>query len=318
MIKILVITPVKHIKGLVKILEKSGMIKILEDPEESQVLSIIHEYDALFTNPNKSKIFIGSKLVKLAKNLKVVCTASTGTNHINKSILSKNKIKLISLTEEREIINKISSTAELAFGLTLSCLRNIVPGHQSVMDGQWDYTKFIGRQMNFLTIGIIGFGRLGEKYANYCKAFGAKILIYDPYKKIINKSYIQVNSIKTLIKESNIISLHVHVSKETIGFISKNEFNLMKRDVIIINTSRGDIINEIDLVDFLQKNPKSKIGTDVLTDEINSRSKSPLLLFSKSSSQVTITPHIGGMTKEAQEIAFCHAATKLSNYLKDI
>ena len=315
--KILIITPVKHIKGVIEILEKSAELKILEDPDESEVLRIINEYDALFTNPNKSNIYIGSKLIKFAKKLKVVCTASTGTNHIDKETLINNKIELISLTEEREIINKISSTAELAFGLTLSCLRNIITGHKSVMEGQWDYTKFIGRQMNFLTIGIIGFGRLGEIYANYCNAFGAKILIYDPYKKIKNKSFTQVESMKSILEESNIISLHVHVSKETIGLISKNELNLMKKDVILINTSRGDIINEIDLVSFLQKNPASKVGTDVLADEVVNRKESPLLLFAKTSNQVTITPHIGGMTKEAQEIAFCHAANKLAIFLKE-
>ena len=92
----------------------------------------------------------------------------------------------------------------------------------------------------------------------------------------------------------------------------------MKSDVLIVNTSRGDIIVEKDLVNFLTENNKARIATDVLTDEIRNRSKSPLLKFAAKSNQAIITPHIGGMTKEAQEIAYNHAATILNNHLMEL
>jgi D-3-phosphoglycerate dehydrogenase len=89
----------------------------------------------------------------------------------------------------------------------------------------------------------------------------------------------------------------------------------MKHNVLIVNTSRGEIINETDLVEFLEKNPDSKVAVDVLSDEIIDRNKSPLLRYAVKSNQVTITQHIGGMTKEAQIIAYCHAAKLLQSFI---
>jgi len=164
--KILVITPIRHISGVSQTLKSIGEVTFFDDPSAEQVEDVIHKYDAIFTNPNKSKVFIGKEILDKATKLKVICTASTGTNHIDKNYALELSIPVISITEEREVINKISSTAELAFSLTLAGLRHIVNGHVSVLEGGWDYEKFIGRQMNFLTIGIIGFGRLGSIYAN--------------------------------------------------------------------------------------------------------------------------------------------------------
>ena len=109
MFKILVITPLLHIKDVKNILESIGHVDYLDDPSDSDVHKIIHDYDAIYTNPNKSKVFIGKVLLNQAKKLKVIVTASTGTNHIDKVYAKKNGIPIISLTEERHVIEKISS-----------------------------------------------------------------------------------------------------------------------------------------------------------------------------------------------------------------
>jgi len=96
--------------------------------------------------------------------------------------------------------------------------------------------------------------------------------------------------------------------------INNDIFSKMKNDVLIINTARGDIVNETDLVNFLKKNPHARIATDVLADEVRNRLESPLLQYAKDNSQVTITQHIGGMSREAQEIAYGHAAVRLRDF----
>ncbi len=96
--------------------------------------------------------------------------------------------------------------------------------------------------------------------------------------------------------------------------IDKICFDMMKKDVVLVNTARGDMVNELDLVSFLQSNPGARIATDVLADEIRNRENSPLLKYALKSEQVIITPHIGGMCREAQEIAYGHAAKRLLNY----
>ena len=315
---ILVMTPIKNIAGVYEVLQECGKIIYLEDPTITEVEKIIKGIDIIFTNPNKSKVFIGEDLIKKAKNLKIICTASTGTNHIDIKFAKNQKIKIISLTKEYDTIKKISSTAELAFALTLASLRNLYQGINSVLDNQWNYSNFIGRQMNFLKVGIIGYGRLGSIYASYCKAFGSQVYTYDPYKVVKNKGIKQIDSLDKLLNYSDVISLHLHVNEETQEIINARNLLHMKKDAILINTSRGELINEEDLVNFLSLNPLFKVASDVLSNEIRNKESSPLLAYAKLSNQVIITPHIGGMTKEAQEIAYGKVANNLLNYLREI
>ncbi len=313
---ILVITPIKHIKNLnFKYFKK---IKILENPTYKEVYNIINNFDVLFTNPNMSKVFIDKNLINRGKKLKCISTASTGTNHIDKEYLKKSKIKLISLTKDYHIIKKISSTAEHALALTLAQLRNIIPSSNSVKDGKWEYKKFIGRQLTNLTIGIIGYGRLGSKYASYFFPLKSKILVYDPKKKIKNKKIKQVNNLKKIFKECDIVSLHVHVENNTINMINTNLLKNAKKNLLLVNTSRGEIVKEIDLIKFLKANKEAKYATDVLNDEIKNKKKNQILKSFKKNNQILVTPHIGGMTIEAQEIAYGRIVEKTVSYLKNL
>jgi len=316
--KILVITPVRHISGVPEVLESAGEVTYMDDPSSEEVILVIGDYDAIFTNPNKSKVFIGKSILDAAKTLKVICTASTGTNHIDKPYVAKLGLPILALTEEREVINRISSTAELAFSLTMASLRHVVKSHKAVLEGEWNYEKYIGRQMNCLTIGSIGYGRLGSMYSRYCKAFDSRVLVYDPYKDVEDKKIEQVDNLEYLLQESDVVAIHVHVTEETIGMINKSCFDMMKKDVVLINTSRGDMVNECELVSFLESNPEARVATDVLADEIKNRMASPLLKYALNSEQVIITPHIGGMCREAQEIAYGHAAKMLKILFNNI
>jgi D-3-phosphoglycerate dehydrogenase len=313
--RILVITPVRHIAGVSERLEETGQVTYLDDPTPGEVIACIHEYDAIYTNPNKSRVFVGRELMDAAKRLKVICTASTGTNHIDKAYAAERGLPILALTEERQVIGRISSTAELAFALTMASLRHVVRGHSAVMQGEWDYTRYIGRQMNCLTIGVIGYGRLGQMYAGYCKAFGSRVMVYDPYKTVEDNGLEQVKSLDELLPMTDVVALHVHVTPETEGMINAAVLSRMKEDVLLVNTSRGDIVNEEDLAAFLRARPQARVATDVLRDEVRNRLASPLLRYASESAQVIITPHIGGMTREAQEIAYDHAAKRLQEFL---
>jgi phosphoglycerate dehydrogenase-like enzyme len=315
--KILVITPVRHIAGVREILDSIGRVTYIDDPSQEEVVAVIGSYDAIYTNPNKSKVFVGRELIDAAKKLKVICTASTGTNHIDKTYAEKKGLRLLALTEEREVINRISSTAEHAFALTMAGLRHVVRSHNAVLTGEWDYTRYIGRQMNCLTIGVIGYGRLGSMYSRFCRAFDSRVLVYDPYKAVDRDGLEQVDNLSVLLRKSDVVSIHVHVTDETIGMIDARRFTQMKRNVLLVNTSRGDIVNESDAVAFLRANPETKMATDVLADEVRNRLASHLLQYAHKSDQVIITSHIGGMTREAQEIAYGHAAQRLKKFILD-
>ncbi len=315
-VRILVITPVRHIPGVQETLESIGVVDYIDDPSPSELRAKVPKYDAIFTNPNKSKVYLGEETLSEAKKLRVICTASTGTNHIDRIYASTRGWEILALTDQRDLIEQISSTAELALALTLSAIRGVVPTHNAALTGEWDYTKYIGRQMNFLSVGVIGYGRLGRMYSRYCNALGSRVFVYDPYVYIDNSGAKQVNDLDELLKNVDVVSIHVHPSEETIGLLNADRFKKMKADVCIINTSRGEVINEEDLVNFLKKNPAARVGVDVLTNEVKDRHASPLLNYANTCDQVTITQHIGGMTREAQSLAYGYAARMLQMFFK--
>jgi len=309
-------TPISHIAGLERLLKKYFKLDKIENPSNKQIFKIIQNYEIIFTNPNMSKVFLSQELLQKAKKLETICTASTGTNHIDLSYAYKKKIKILSLRNKKKIINKISSTAEHALALMMSKIRNVYEASVSVKKENWDYRPFIGRQMNNLNIGIIGYGRLGKMMAKFLLPLVAKIFIYEKNFKIKNlgKKISQV-SLKKLISNSDIISLHIHADEKNLNFINRNILNLMNKNVLIVNTSRGEIINEIDLVNFLKKNKDAKYATDVLKGEIKNKFESKIFKYSKVSNQVLITPHIGGMTSDAQKLAYMGIAKELISNL---
>ncbi len=314
--KILVITPVKHIKGVVKILESAGDVTYMDDPSLDDVVHVVQGYDALYTNPNRSNVFISKELMEASSNLKVICTASTGTNHIDMDYAQRKGIAVLSLSEQREVINQISSTAEHAFALMMASLRHVVLAWESVKRGEWDYLPYIGRQLNYLTIGVIGYGRLGSLFAGYCLAFKSRVLIYDPHKEVHDPRVREVD-LDTLLKESDVISLHVHVTPETMGMVNREWLEKVKPNVILVNTSRGEICDEEALIAFLEQHPNAFYAADVLANETVNKFNSKLREWALKSAQVVITPHIGGMTVEGQHIAYNQAARILLSFFSE-
>ena len=310
--KLLVITPIEHIAGLLEKLESKFEVTLVPDPTFNQIRQYLEHVNVVYTNPNKSKLPIDRKFMEASPNLEQIVTASTGTIHIDVRHAEEIGISVISLTREYSTINKISSTAEHAVALTFALLRNLYPAINDVSAGIWDYEKFIGRQMNALTVGVIGYGRLGKMYARFMEVFGAEILICDPFLDPDTCPYPLMDK-ETLFVRSNIISLHVHANEENLKMIDDVTLNFAKSDVMIVNTARGEVVDEEAMVQFLKKNPKAKLATDVLADELENKWKSPLLGYFKAGneSQLTITPHIGGMSREAQEIAYHRVADLL-------
>lgn len=311
---LLVITPISHIRGLKDKLNSCFDLMEYPDPLFNDILKEISWANAIYTNPNKSKIPIDKYFLDLGTNLKAIATASTGLIHIDIEEVNRRQIKVISLTKEIQTIEKISSTAEHALALTLAVLRRVPWAFEDVLRGNWDYEKFIGRQLDHLTIGVVGWGRLGKMYARYVQALGAKVLVCDPAYKQSDCPH-PMNNLEEIVRYSDIISIHIHATKDNIGLFGKRLLAMAKPDLIVINTSRGEIIDEVAMVEFLERNPKAMLASDVLTDELQNKWKSPILDLAKRGGNVLITPHIGGMTQEAQEIAYHRVADMLIEFL---
>ena len=308
--RLLCITPIDHIEGLRNKIEHHFdlIYKPNVSPEE------LHQYsdaNIIFTNPNKTRVYLGQSALACFDNLKVIATASTGTVHVDKDYCADRSIPVLSLTREFETLEKISSTAEHALCLTLAALRNLPPALESVRAENWDYLPFVGRQINQLTVGVLGFGRLGKMYARYCLALGAKVLVCDPWKEDeATKLMYETTNISSLFERSDVISLHIH-AEGNFGLIDKGLLDLASTNLIIVNTSRGEVVNAPHLIKFLKDNENSKYYTDVLNEEYDGLSKNELYRFSKYNHNVAITPHIGGMTSDAQLLAYNRALDML-------
>ena len=309
--RLLVATPIAHIQGLLEKLEKTFEVEYTPDPDHDQVMAVIDRFSALFVNPNKSKFRIDKEIICAGRNLKCIATASTGTVHIDIPLAMQRGIQVVSLTKELPTIERISSTAELALALTMAALRNLIPAVSSALEGSWDYERFVGRQVDQLTVGVVGYGRLGKKYARYLEALGARVLVCDPYKQSVDVPF-ELITLAEMIKECDVIALHVHVTSETRNMISRELLEQAKPTLLMVNTSRGEIVDEVAMVEFLNRNSHAKFATDVLANEIEDKWNSPLWAIARERpAQVIISPHIGGMTHDAQFIAYHRAADLL-------
>tara|TARA_B100000003_G_scaffold179662_1_gene170459 strand:- start:247 stop:1176 length:930 start_codon:yes stop_codon:yes gene_type:complete len=301
-------TPIGHLKDLKDSLKKKG--KIIYKPNISgiqlkKILKKNKKINAIFCNPNRQGYILDKKIL-FSSSVKIINTASTGLNHINLNECKKLGIQVLSLTKDKKLLKQLPSTSELAVGLMIDLLRNISTSFNSVKNRNWDYSQFIGQELASLTIGIIGLGRLGKFMAKFCKAFGMKIYYYDPF--INSKNYKKTN-LKKLFQISNVISIHTHVDKKTKYMINKKFLKLAKNKPIIVNTSRGEVVKEKDIIWGLKNNIISGYGTDVIETEFNDLKKSPIIKNLKKYN-IIVTPHIGGMTYQGQLKAFRFAIDK--------
>tara|TARA_Y100000593_G_scaffold11399_1_gene20371 strand:+ start:1187 stop:2113 length:927 start_codon:yes stop_codon:yes gene_type:complete len=303
--KILCLTPIKHLPRIDEYLESFGDVTYHEEIEKDELIEVMknNQFDVIFCNPNKQRFVLDENSLKYHKG-KTILSASTGLNHIDLKYCDKNDIKVLSHKEDMELLDNLPSTAELSFGLMLSILRKIPHSFMDVVGGNWDYDKFMGRQVKGLTVGIIGYGRLGKMMARYCDSFGMDVLVYDPYVK-------GTLSLNQVLSNSDVISLHVHVTDETRKMVNRKFLTLMKDHSYIINTSRGEIVDEVEIINALQEGRLTGYATDVLKDEYTDITYSPIMIGLRQGLNIIVTPHVGGMTWEGQIKAYQWSISKL-------
>ena len=254
----------------------------------------IKEIDGLICFPYDK---INKETIEFAKNLKVISTYSVGFDHIDTEHAKKKKIR-VGYTPE--VLT--DATANLAFSLLLDISRRVSEGDRIIRDGKWKeiYGAFdyVGVDLQGKTIGILGLGRIGKTLAKRAKAFDMKIIYHN--RKHISKTEerkldVKYVSFEKLISQSDFISIHVPHTKKTNHLFNIGILKKMKKSVFVINTSRGKVINEKDLVIALKKKIISGAGLDVFETEPIKKNH-PLAKLQN----VVLAPHIGSSTKETR------------------
>ncbi len=257
------------------------------------------EYDAVLVRFNTK---VGTNILKKESNIKAVISPTTGLDHIDTKSAKSLGVKVFHLQGERRFLKSVNGTAELSVGLMLSVMRKIPQSYTAVKDGVWDTGPFRGNEVAGKTLGIIGCGRLGSKVSRTAVSLGMNVVAYDPN---ISRFPAGVSSKRTQSKVfsvADVVSLHVPLLPKTKHMIADREINQMKDGVVIINTSRGAIIETRALLSGLKQGKVSAAALDVMEDEhLQLGNQHPLVNYACKYENLIITPHIGGATFESVE-----------------
>ncbi len=232
-------------------------------------------------------------LINKLPNLKLVITSGMWNASIDSKTLKKKNI-IYCGTE-----TKIHSTAELAWALIMNSWRGLQTEIQNMKDGNWQTT--IGRGLKGNTLGIFGLGKQGLQVASYAKAFGMKVIAWSHNLKQedCEKVGVEYVSSKDLFKMSDILTIHTRLSNRTLGYIDENNLKFMKKGSVVVNTSRGPIIKEQDLIKALNNNIISCAALDVYDQE-----PLPTDHILRKTKNLILTPHIGYVSEEAYKKFF--------------
>ena len=260
-------------------------------PTKEEIIEGVRDADALISLLTDS---IDAEVIDAGKNLKVIGNYAVGYNNIDVDYARKKGIVVVNtpgvLTD---------ATADLTMALILAASRRVLEGDRFVREGKfrgWEPMLLLGLELNGAVLGIIGAGRIGQAVARRARAFGMKILYYSRTRKLEFESEINAEfaDLDTLLGRSDIISVHVPLTAETRHLLGRREFEIVKPGAIIVNTSRGEVIDESALIDALKSGRVSAAALDVFYNEpyVN-----PELISMRN---VVLTPHIGSATRKTR------------------
>ncbi|NWQ42874.1 hydroxyacid dehydrogenase [Bacillus sp. EB106-08-02-XG196] len=273
-----------------------------------KLLQVVKHYDAIIVR-NQTKV--DQELLEAGNRLKVVGRLGVGLDNIDTIAAKERGIKVIYARHANA-----TSVAEYVMAAMLSANRPLHLADYDIRKGHWNRKKYTGEELADKTLGLIGLGEISHRVAKRANAFGMKVIGFDPfiteYDHIVSETGVQVkDSLEELLSVSDFVSLHVPLTAATKYLISETELNRMKPSAVIINTSRGGIIDENELSIALNNHTIAGAFLDVL--EIEPISQSNRLL---SCERVILTPHIAGLTNESQIRTSLLVAKEVAKILK--
>jgi D-3-phosphoglycerate dehydrogenase len=270
-------------------LERIGIkVDLRPGISKEELIKIVKDYNILIF---RGRLKIDKEVIDAGTNLKILARYGVGLDNVDVEYAVKKGIAVVNAPRA-----PAQSVAELTFGLMLSVARRIPLLDVKVKGGEWPKGKYIGMELSGKTLGIIGFGRIGKAVAHIARCIGMKILATDiidvsaDVEKIGGKQV----PLEQLLRESDVVSIHVPLTPETYRLLNADRLALLKDNAILINTSRGEVIDHEALLQHLDR--LWGVGLDVLPEE---PPKSPQLRKLLTHEKVVVTPHVGSETYEA-------------------
>ena len=282
-------------------------------PDQDTLRRRLRDFDAYFASLH---VRADREAMERSPRLRVIVTPSTGTDHIDLDAAAERGIRVLSLKDDPELLERITATAELAWGLLLATVRRLPWAFAAARAGRWARDRFRGHQLSGKTLGVLGYGRLGRMVARYGLAFGMRVLACD-VRDVAPENGVTMADFDTLLRESDVLSVHVHLTDGNRGLIGAEALAKMKPGAVLINTSRGAIVDESALLEALRCGRLGGAGLDVICGEWDANlAEHPLVRHANEHEDLVITPHVGGVTFESQRMAMEHAVRKLLKFLE--
>lgn len=291
-------------------LRRHATVRCAAAPDRGTLLGVIDDVDVLWV---RLRHHIDAEVMDAAPRLETIVSPTTGLNHIDLEEAQRRGIRVLSLRGEVEFLKEVRGTAEHTIALMLALLRSLPAAADHARKGGWDRDLFRGRELCGMTVGIVGYGRIGRLVARYLRAFDANLLASDPVAAAAAaEDGIMLVPLPRLLESADLVTLHVSLSGETEGFFGRREFAAMKAGAWFVNTSRGELVDEAALVDALRSAKLAGAAIDVLSGErADGVRDHPLVAYAGDHDNLLITPHIGGCTAESMEKTERFLAEKL-------
>ena len=281
-----------------------------------ELLVRLHEYEMLIVRLAHQ---VDQEIFDHASSLKAIVTATTGLDHIDMAYAETKNIKVLSLRGETEFLLSIPATAEHTWALLLALVRRIPAAFQSVLAGEWERDRFKGHDLAGKKLGILGLGRIGEMVARFGQAFNMRVISYDSYRRDWLPGVDRALDMKTLLRQSQVLCVHVPLNEETENLLGASELAQLPPGALLVNTSRGQIIDEAALLSALEQGQLAGAALDVIWDErIAGPSRSELVQYARTHENLLITPHIAGATFESMAATEIFMARNLRTFLESL
>ena len=256
----------------------------------------------------RSATKVTSALINAAPKLRAVARAGTGVDNVDVNAASSRGIVVMNAPGANSI-----SVAELAVGLMLSMARHVPAADAAMKQGKWEKKKFLGEEVREKTLGLAGLGRIGQEVARRAAAFDMRIIAHDPFisEDVAADLGVQLVSLDDLFARSDFLSLHMPSTATTKNIVNAERLTRSKKGIRIINTARGDLIDEAALADAIEAGHVGGAALDVFQKEPTADHRLQML------PQVVATPHIAASTREGQELVGMETMAALRDFLRD-
>jgi D-3-phosphoglycerate dehydrogenase len=258
----------------------------------AQTLATIADYVGIAV---RTKFKIDQELMEAAPNLKFIARAGAGLDNIDVAFAKQRNITLLNAPE-----GNMDAVGEHAVGLLLSLMNNFRNADVEVRNGIWDREGNRGYELKGRTVGIIGYGFMGKSFAKKLSGFGVNVIAYDKYKTGFSDAYAKEVSMEEIVKQSDVLSLHVPLTNETKQMVDEEYLLHFRKPIFFINTARGEIVNTKAVLSAVKNNKIIAAGLDVLeVERFPALGSQDWYNDLKSSGRVILTPHVGGWTFES-------------------